>query len=258
MRLLVAFVAAALGAGLVLRASSSAARCPDPDTLVVGDACKRFGEDGQGFFLSDWASQLPGLVGSIGVRSLSYSPSSSTTFDGNVETSPLAYKLSGDSFGPTALRAYGVEFGLGWYPTAFTYVGAALAVGEGKYGGPSFVADSLRIEPRDSLNVSMTYFGGVGGLRLPLGPVSLRAEMAVGGNWISVDQYASTATNRLTSTASATALLIEPRAALDVWATPFLTVSLFASTPSFDTNATNAGLMVAGHLRAFDGRYGLL
>jgi len=99
--------------------------------------------------------------------------------------------------------------------------------------------------------------GASAGLRLPLGPVSLRGEMLVGANWVSLSQYASNATNKLTSTATAITALIEPRAAIDLWVTPFATVSLFGAMPSFEPSAVDAGIMLSGHFRAFDGRYGL-
>ncbi|HEY8091131.1 MAG TPA: hypothetical protein VIF09_24880 [Polyangiaceae bacterium] len=250
-----ALAALASCAVLVAWAANAPAKCPDADTLVVGDGCKKFGEDGGGL-LSGWSSQLPPIVATLSLRSISYSPSSRDSFDGNVETSPLAYKFGGNAFG-APIRTYGIEMGLFWYPTPFTYLGPALGLGEGKYAGGPFTADALTIEPRDSLNATTTTFGGVAGLRLPLGSVSLRGELFAGGDWLSIDQYASNATNRLTATSSATVLLIEPRAALDLWATPFLTVSLFGAMPAFDPRATDAGLVLSGHLRAFDGRYGL-
>jgi hypothetical protein len=247
---------AVLSGGVCFGAAPSAyARGPDPDTLVVGDPGKTFGDGGRGI-VPTWSSQLPPLVLTLSFRSLSYSPSSHDSFDGNVETSPLAYKFSGDALGG-AVRAYGFEMGLYWYPTPFTYLGPSLGLGWGKHNGGSFVSDALTIEPRDSINVSVTTFGGVAGLRLPLGPVSVRAEMLAGGDWISIDQYASNAANRLTSTASAVAPLLEPRAAIDLWVTPFATVSLFGAMPSFDPRATDVGLVLSGHLRAFDGKYGL-
>ena len=37
--------AGVLACGLMVTAVAQA-RCPDPDTLVVGDTCKQYGEDG--------------------------------------------------------------------------------------------------------------------------------------------------------------------------------------------------------------------
>jgi hypothetical protein len=249
-----AWVVAACVSSSLGAARSAAARGPDPDTLTVGEPGKTFGDGGRGWN-SSWSSQLPPFVATLTLRSLSFAPSARDSFDGDVATSPLAYKFSGDALGN--LRTYGVEMGLFWYPTPFTYVGPSLGLGTGTYSGPSFVADSLTIEPRDTLNLSVTTLGAVGGLRLPLGLVSLRAELLAGGSWISIDQYALNAANRLTATATTTSWRIEPRATLDLWATPFATVSLFGAMPSFDSRSFDAGLVLSGHLRAFDGRFGL-
>jgi hypothetical protein len=240
---------ASCGALLLWAGTTSAT----PD--VLGDSGKKFGEDKEGW-LASWSSQLPPIVATLTLRSISYSPSAHDSFDGNVESSSLAYKFGGNAFG-SPLRTFGAEMGLFWYPTPFTYVGPALGFGEGKYSGGSFVANALTIEPRDSLNVTTTAVGGVVGLRLPLGPISLRGELFAGADFLSIDQYAQNGSTLLTATSSATSFLLEPRAAVDLWATPFVTVSLFGAMPSFDARAMDGGIVLAGHLRAFDGRYGL-
>jgi hypothetical protein len=233
----------------VMAAGVAQARCPDPDTLVVGDTCKQYGEDGA----SKWsAGEIP-LVATLGLRSLSYAPSMGGTFDGNVETSPLAYSFPGQSLGSTSLRTYGMEAGLAWYPIPFAYVGLSLAFGMGQWSGAGFSSNNLGISSRGSLDASMINYAALAGLRLPLGTMSLRGEMLLGGSSISIDQYAQNGNNQLTATASSTVLLLEPRVALDVWATPTLTVSLFGSMPSFDPDAANAGIILSMHLRAFDG-----
>jgi hypothetical protein len=53
-------------------------------------------------------------------------------------------------------------------------------------------------------------------------------------------------------------LLLEPRVSVDLWASPFLTLSAFAAMPSFDERATSGGIVLAGHFRAFDGRASVL
>lgn len=182
-----------------------------------------------------------------------YAPSGAA-FDGNVESSPLAYHFSGNALGPSAVETYGLELGALWFPTPYTYVGPAVAFGFGYSGATPAVAGGLSLQPRGTLNASITDLGLVAGLRLPLGVFSLRADVLAGGQWISIDQYVQSGSSSLTATASSTVLLVEPRVSLDLWANPYFTVSAVAAMPNFDERALSGGLMLAGHFRAFDGK----
>ncbi len=46
----------------------------------------------------------------------------------------------------------------------------------------------------------------------------------------------------------------EPRVFVDLWATPYLTVSAFGAMPGFDPRAASGGVVISGHFGAFDGR----
>jgi hypothetical protein len=188
-------------------------------------------------------------------RTLSYVPSSGGTFDGNVESSPLAYHFTGSALGSSAVRSYGGETGAAWLPFPYLYLGAALAFGMGSASPPAFTANGLTITPGAGVNVSDTGVGGVVGVRLPLGALSLRADALLGASFLSLDEYVSTGGRQLTASGSATAFLVEPRLHADVWLTPFVTVGLFATMPSFTPSATNAGFSLAFHTSAFDGRF---
>ena len=61
----------------------------------------------------------------------------------------------------------------------------------------------------------------------------------------------------LTATASLARPYVEPRAAFDVWVTPFATVSLFGGAPGGDLAATNVGVTFTGHFKAFDGGFSI-
>jgi hypothetical protein len=234
--------------GLLLAEGAAQARCPDASTLAVGDPCKTYGEDDGG----SWSSDGFPFVATLGFRSLSYAPQAGTTFDGNVETSPLAYQFPATQLG-SGLRTYGIEASIAWIPVRWAYIGIEAGTGMGQWTPPAFTANSLGITSRGTLDASVTDYAGLVGLRLPLGAVSLRGEMAVGGSSVSIDQYATNGSNQLTSTASATVLLLEPRAWLDVWATPTLTVSLMGAMPGLSPSAMDAGLVMAIHTRVFDG-----
>ena len=195
------------------------------------------------------------LVLTLGLRSLSYQPSSRDRFDGAVQTSPAGYQFSGDSLGDSAVRAYGGEVGLDWAFTSFFYAGAAAAWGEGAWSAAPFAAGAMTIDPRATVNAHLWLTGVRGGVRLPLGPLSVRGEMLGGAEWISLQQYATIGQSSMTATASTVTWLLEPRVAVDLWTTPFTAVSVFGTMPGFDSRAANGGVAFAVHLRSFDGRY---
>jgi len=243
----------AVVAMLACLASSREARaaCKDAD-VPVGAQCRKYGEawDESAGFLARLH-----LVGWLSARTLTYAPASGTTFDGNVETSPIAYHFPGSSLGTSPLRTYGGETGVAWVPVPYFYVGVAAGYGLGASSPKPFTTNGLTITPGAGQNTDDTIFGGVIGARLPLGRVSLRADALIGGSWFDFDQYGATSANQLTATASASALFVEPRVHLDVWLTPFFTLGAFAAMPSFDPASTNVGLTLAAHTTAFDGRY---
>jgi hypothetical protein len=200
------------------------------------------------------AARYP-LVLSVGLRSLSYEPSSRDRFDGNVQTAATAYQFTGDSLGDSAVRAYGAEIGLDWAFSSFFYAGAAAAWGEGAWSAPPFAAGDLTIDPRATVNAHLWLTGVRAGVRLPLGPLSVRGEMLGGAEWIALQQYASVGQAQMTANASTVTWLLEPRVAVDLWTTPYTAVSVFGTMPGFDSRAANGGVAFAVHLRSFDGRY---
>jgi hypothetical protein len=201
------------------------------------------------------SGRLP-LVLSIGVRSLSYAPSSHDRFDGNVASSPTGYSFNGDALGDTPLRAYGVEIGADYALTPLVYAGLATAWGEGSWSAQPFQAGGVTVSPRATVNSHMWLTGARAGVRLPLGPVSLRAEVLGGAQWMDLQQFATTTTGgQMSADATTVAWLVDPRVAADLWVTPYVVVSAFAAMPELDTRAANGGLLLAWHLRSFDGRY---
>lgn len=225
------------------------ARCPDPSTLVVGDRCKVYGVDDDGAWSGDF---LPPLIASLSMRSLSYAPKGGTSFDGRIANSPLAYSFPATRFGASE-RTYGVEGSLAWLPVRYAYVGLAMGAGTGHWAPPAFTANGLSISSQGTLDATLFNLDAFVGLRLPLGIVSVRSEMAVGGSSLTVTQYANSGGNALTATATAWALLLEPRVSLDWWFTPKLTLSVVGAMPAFTPEATDVGIAFAVHTRVLDG-----
>lgn len=200
------------------------------------------------------STRLP-LILSIGVRSLSYAPSSHDRFDGNVQASPMGYAFNGDALGDAPLRAYGLEVGADYALTPLIYAGVATAWGEGTWSAQPFQADGVTVSPRATVNSHMWLTGVRAGVRLPLGPVSFRAELLGGAKWIDLQQFAGMAGGQMTADATTVSWLVEPRVSADLWVTPYLVVSAFAAMPEANAQAANGGLMLAWHWRSFDGRY---
>ena len=237
-------LAIGLSAASSLWGHAAAADCTDPSCpKEVAQAMAQSG------------ARLP-LVLSVGLRSLSYAPSARDHFDGSVSASPMGYEFSGDALGGSALRTYGAEIGADWAFSPFVYLGVAAAWGEGSWTATPFSAGQMAIEPRATVNSHMWLTGLRAGVRLPLGPVSLRAELLGGAEWISLQQFASSSTSGpMSADASSVTWIVEPRAAVDLWTTPYTVVSAFGAMPGFDSRASNAGVTFAWHWRSFDGRY---
>jgi hypothetical protein len=72
---------------------------------------------------------------------------------------------------------------------------------------------------------------------------------------VSLQQYATMTAGQTAATAQSVFWLVEPRVAADLWVSPFVAISAFATMPGFVPQATNAGIAVAWHPRSFDGRY---
>lgn len=245
-----ALVVAAILLGGVSVPELASAACKDANA-PVGSDCRKYGDswgDSVGFL-----QRFP-IVAWASVRTLSYPSSSGGMFDGNVESSPLAYHFPGSVLG-SSIRSYGGETGLGWFVVPYFYVGANLAYGMARSSAAPFVANGLTLTPGAGLNVEDTLVTGVVGARLPLGPISVRLDLLAGASLMSLDQYATSGTNQLTATGSATGLYLEPRIHVDVWATPFFSVGAFAGMPNLDPTGTNVGITLLVHTVAYDGRF---
>jgi hypothetical protein len=195
------------------------------------------------------------LVLSFGLRSLSYMPSSRDRFDGNLSAGPMSYQFNGDSLGGDPVRAFGGEVGADLLLTPFVYIGAAGAWGEGAWTATPFAAGDVMVQPRGTINAHLWQTGLRGGVRIPLGPITARAEILGGAQWVSLEQQAVSTTMQMVGGASTVTWLVEPRAAVDLWTTPYTVLSAFAAMPGVDARAANGGILFAWHMRSFDGRY---
>jgi hypothetical protein len=191
---------------------------------------------------------------SVGARTMTYLPAHSGAFDGNVETSPIAYHFPATQLQTPALRTYGFEANVLVVPWRYVYAGLTAGIGWGQFDGAPIVANGLTVQPGVFPNVTQIAAGGVVGLRVPLGPVAIRAGATLGLDSLSLSQYASTSgSNALTATGSATGFLLEPRVDVDWFATPFCSAGVFVTMPYLEPEATNVGLSLTLHIRDYGG-----
>jgi hypothetical protein len=194
---------------------------------------------------------------SVGARTMTYLPAHSGAVDGNVETSPIAYHFPATQLEAPALRAYGLEANVLVVPWRYVYTGVTAGIGWGQYDGAPLVANALSIQPGVFPNMTQVAVGGVVGLRVPVGPVTVRAGATLGLDSLSLSQYASpsgsTGSTALTATGSATGLLLEPRVDVDWFATPFCSAGVFVTMPYLEPEATNVGLSLTLHMRDYGG-----
>jgi hypothetical protein len=92
------------------------------------------------------------------------------------------------------------------------------------------------------------------GVRVPLGRLSLRLEAVLGAQIMWLDQSSTSGTQY---SSGAVSTVIEPRAIVDVWATPNLTMSVYAGVNFLDSNERDMGVLFGWHLRSFDGAFAL-
>ncbi|HEY8088769.1 MAG TPA: hypothetical protein VIF09_13010, partial [Polyangiaceae bacterium] len=177
--------------------------------------------------MSESGARRP-LVLSFGLRSLSYMPSSRDRFDGNLSAGPMSYQFNGDSLGGDPVRTFGGEVGADLLLTPFVYIGAAGAWGEGSWSTTPFAAGDVMVQPRGTINAHIWQTGLRAGVRIPLGPITARAELLGGAQWISLEQQAVSTTMQMVGGASTVTWLVEPRAAVDLWTTPYTVLSAFA------------------------------
>ena len=250
-------VASLVTLAVLLLPAAARADCRKKAGAYVGAECHEFGARSSSFFGLGWDTELPALTFALGLRTLSLDPKRGGKLDGNVESSPLAYHYDASQLGDAVPRFYGFETSVTYAPIPFAYFGALVAAGVGGSPSSPLAANGLTVTPRGSLGAFQILYGGVLGARLPLGPVSLRAELFAGGQSVTFSQYASDGARELTATASLSRAYVEPRAALDVWVSPFATVSAVAGFPSGNLAAMNGGIAFSGHFRAFDGSFSL-
>jgi hypothetical protein len=139
--------------------------------------------------------------------------------------------------------------------STMSYVGFELGLGPGASSVWVINPQETKLVPSDGAAGILGYGGGlITGFRLPLGHLSLRAETLFGG------QGVLAATNAANGVARSESLVvqswrIEPRAFLDIWATPTVTMSGFVGINALHSGDHVGGLAIGLHANRFDGTF---
>ena len=243
-------LAATCAIALVTTRAHASKSCTEVSDIVGYHKCTQFG--------GEWANERrPPLTLGIGVHTLFFSPVGQSFSAKATKHGPEIYSFEGDKLGDRPL----VASGLAWQITGFLfpnlYLGVESTWAFGKNGGYSLSANGYQVSPGGYLD-TFAFTGGilVGG-RLPLGKLSLRPEMLIGGRVIALSQDATKDGETKRASASAGAWALEPRLVLDVWGSPWFSLSAFAGTDVLDPHSHSFGLMFLGHGRAYDGAFTL-
>ena len=195
------------------------------------------------------AIDKPGAMSiSTGYRSDGFDPNGHT-FD----VKHAGYVNTIGSFDGRALepiRGDGFFIDVRVHPRPHWYAGVDLAVVVAGAPTARFVAAGGMPVMWDSS--AMMTMAGVVGARVPLGRVSLRAELVAGLHDMTL--VAMTNTPQALS-GDATEAVVQPRAAVDVWLHHWWVVEAYAGVNALDSSERTFGVGLGFHSQAFDGRY---
>ena len=217
---------------------------------VVGDRiCSRYGDQ--------WSSErsIPLVLG-MGAWSGHVVPAGHSWYASLGKEHPLRVGLDGRSLGITKVDDVGFDFRLHGFAAKHFYTGIDWALGFGHV--KSTVAPTEGFEFRDKSGVNWVHvrLAAVVGGRVPLGPFSARLEGLVGMQIVSLSLAGrKQGGDWIDGSATSIGFLLEPRLALDLWTTPWSTLSTWAGMNVFYPADRTMGLSIAIHGRAFDGRF---
>jgi hypothetical protein len=131
------------------------------------------------------------------------------------------------------------------------YLGTDFELTAGANPGAEIRQGMQVLRPRSTVSLGIL---GVAGLWVPvLGRLRLRAEVALGGRFVSMG-YESTVGACVTSTSvGAHQLVVEPRGGVEFFLTPWTSVGVTGGTNVLEPGQVSAGLTLRFHAQAWDG-----
>ena len=234
-----------VSAFLALALSSPMARargCHEVSDIVGYEHCTRFG--------GQWAVDgLPRIF--VGLELIhSEMALRGRSVDAYVTSGTSTATFDGSALGVRSFSTTGGKVRIGGYLFGPLYAGVGLGVGLGTNRFESFQVNRTLLTSSGGINTGGEVWSGLLGVRVPLGRLSLRVEGDV--SWVPF--CVSGANGGVCLTPG----VLEPRAALDVWATPHLTMSLFGGIDALHPNEPSTlGISMEFHTRSFDGAFAL-
>lgn len=240
----------AAAATLSIPAIASASNSCVEKSDVVGDrVCGRYGDR--------WAKErLFRVVLGAGFWTGHVTPPSRSWSGSFGKDSPIKVGIPGAALGVSTIDDVGFDFRLHGYASRNVYLGFdwALAVGaiQTKLAQPQ---GNIELQHAGGLNFIHAKLGGVVGARLPLGPLTARLESVIGVEIASISANGRRLgqTEWIRGGITSVNLLLEPRVGIDLWTSPWSTVTGWGGMNMLYPSERSIGVSFALHGRAFDG-----
>lgn len=221
--------------------------CVETSAVLGRRRCGSFGEWAMSPVRPHIAVEVGSSVRSVALASLRFAGRIDHGADGS-----YAYRMTGGDRGAD-VAAIGADLrvlgGRRWYAGAEASIGG---VADTRAVNTLSVEamEGATLEPSLQLHVAG---GAIAGVRMPLGRFTLAGEVFAGGRMIQLEVASTYGYCETVEHARDYAVVIEPRARLDLWVSPWATVGAFAGTDIATPDSRVLGVYVGGHARAFDG-----
>lgn len=244
------FVAALVLASAPLVASASqTSSCVDTSEVVGERHCSRFGDR--------WSSErLFRIVLGAGFWT-GHTTATSRRWNASFgKENPIKFGIPARALGISTIDDVGFDFRIHGYASRHVYLGFDWALAFGSVR-TTFEQPSQTVELGNApgLNFIHAKLGGVVGTRIPLGPLSARLESVIGLEIASISangrRWGQSEWTR--GSISSVNLLLEPRVGVDVWTSPWSTITAWGGINMVYPSERSMGVSFALHGRAFDG-----
>lgn len=192
----------------------------------------------------------------VAIRSVSLSR---YAFGGEVDhgvAGTYQYSLVGEDLGSTAHLVSGdlrVLGGRRFYGGAELQLGGVAADEEDMLATTTGELDSYMTATMQPTVQMVVGYGGVLGVRVPIGKLRASAEVFAGGQTLQLAVDSQLGSCETVTHAYASRFVVEPRARLEAWISPWMSLGAFAGADLTARESRSFGVFLAGHTRAFDG-----
>jgi len=227
--------------------ASAGKTCVEQSDVVGDRVCGRYG-------LGWSAERTVPLTAAFGFFSTYVEPRG-RSWSASTEKGAEGVGVSGAAMGMRSMQTFGFDFRFVGNLSQHAYLGLDTALAFAAIG--SAVAPTGGWEFRDKKTLDFVHVREslVLGGRVPLGRLSLRVETLVGFDIASAGVEMRKGQGEWQrGSVTSFMFLLEPRVAVDVWMTPWSTVSVWAGTNFLHPSDRATGISFAIHGRSFDGR----